>query len=200
MADEKLSELTTATLPLNDTDLFYVVQNSTSSSSLSRRVTFVDLSSQVVTGEITSVALSMPAFMSVSGSPITAPGGTIDVTASSTGSGAVVLAGSPTFTGTVAIPTLNLTLEVLSPCTEVTMSGTLTLVAGTSTTYQFLNPNSSDRQVNLPVAATGITYFIMHIGAANTITIKDNGGSTVASLGAGQFYTFVYSGSAWRFF
>ena len=50
MADQKLSQLTTATLPLNDNDLFYVVQNTTSTSSTSQSVKFVDLSSQINPG------------------------------------------------------------------------------------------------------------------------------------------------------
>ena len=50
MADEKLSQLTTATLPLNDNDLFYVVQNTTSTSSTPNSVKFVDLSSQINPG------------------------------------------------------------------------------------------------------------------------------------------------------
>lgn len=99
----------------------------------------------------------------------------------------------------VTMQGLNLTKEVLSPVTELAMSGTLTLVAGTSNTNQFLDPNGSNRQVNLPAAVTGLTYFIQHVGSANTLTIKDNGGSTLATISTPlSFYTFIYSGSAWR--
>jgi hypothetical protein len=98
----------------------------------------------------------------------------------------------------VEVPRLRLTLEVISPTTEVTMSGTLTLVAGTSTTYQYLDPNGSDRDVNLPAETTGLTYLIAHIGGANILTIKDNGGGTLHTLNTGEFATFIYSGTAWR--
>jgi hypothetical protein len=103
-----------------------------------------------------------------------------------------------TVAGVVSVPKFTLTREVVSPVTETTMSGNATLTAGTSNTYQFFNPNGADRDVTLPTAATGLTYLIMHIGSANTITIKDSGAATVTTAVAGQARTLVYSGSAWR--
>lgn len=50
MADQKVSQLPTATLPLNDNDLFYVVQNTSSTASTSQSVKFVDLSTQINPG------------------------------------------------------------------------------------------------------------------------------------------------------
>lgn len=57
MADQKLSQLTTATLPLNNNDLFYVVQNTTSTSSTSQSIKFVDLSSQISPGGGSSITV-----------------------------------------------------------------------------------------------------------------------------------------------
>ena len=114
------------------------------------------------------------------------------------GASSVDLAAAPSITTSLTTPKLTVSTEVILPVTEVTMSGTLTLVAGTSTTYQFLDPNGSDRQVNLPVVATGMAYLIMNFGSANILTIKDNGGSTVTTITFGSAKTFIYSGSAWR--
>src|SRR5512135_1493819 len=57
MADEKVSQLTAATLPLNDNDLFYVVQNTTSTSSTSQNIKFVDLSAQITSGTVSGLTL-----------------------------------------------------------------------------------------------------------------------------------------------
>lgn len=77
------------------------------------------------------------------------------------------------------------------------MSGNLTLAFG-DPTYQFLDPNGSNRDVTLPTAVTGISYVIDHIGGANTLTVKDAGASTIDTLAAGDIVTFVYDGTAWQ--
>ncbi len=159
-------------------------------------------------GTVTSIATTSP----ITGGTITGTG-TIACATCVTGAAGSdtqiqynssnAFAGDSTFTFNsstkrITLQGLAFTKEVLSPVTEVTMSGTLTLTANSSTTYQFLDPNGSDRQVNLPAAATGMVYFIMNVGSANILTIKDNGGSTVTTITFGSFNTFVYSGSAWR--
>ena len=45
---EKLTQLTAATLPLDDTDYFYVVQQTTSTTSTSHYITFLDLTNEVI--------------------------------------------------------------------------------------------------------------------------------------------------------
>jgi hypothetical protein len=52
-------------------------------------------------GTVTSVAVTVPSFMTVTGSPITTSG-TIAISATSTGTGAVVLRTSPVFNGTIS--------------------------------------------------------------------------------------------------
>lgn len=177
MASEKLSQLSLVT-SVAASDLFYIAHDNTTNF-LSRSITFQDLSTQM--GSVASVGLSMPSGFSVANSPITSSG-TLGVT----------------ITGQITFSQIALTTDVLSPVTETTMSGNATITAGTSKTYQFFDPNGSDRNVTLPVAATGLTYFIMNIGSANTLTVKDNGGSNLATILAGNFNTFIYSGSAWR--
>lgn len=57
------------------------------------------------TGSVTSVGISVPSFLSVSGSPITSSG-TIAITGASTGTGSVVLSAAPTITGTLSTSTI----------------------------------------------------------------------------------------------
>ncbi|MBZ4284086.1 hypothetical protein LAJ55_14870, partial [Streptococcus pneumoniae] len=53
-------------------------------------------------GTVTSVAISAPAYLGVTGSPITTSG-TITFTPTTTGTGSLVLSNSPTFTGPVTV-------------------------------------------------------------------------------------------------
>lgn len=105
-----------------------------------------------------------------------------------------------TATGSVTTNKVINSIEVIVPVTETTMSGNATLSAGSSTTYQFFDPNGSDRDVTLPATATGMSYVIYNFGSANTLTVKANGGSTVTTVAFGTFKTVIYSGSAWRVF
>lgn len=107
---------------------------------------------------------------------------------------------SPTFGGTATIPTLAVTTTVTLPVTRTTMSGNVTLTTA-STTYQFFDCNASDRNVTLPVAAAGMCFVIYNFGSANTITVKDSGGSTVTTVAANNsFHTLIYDGTAWQVF
>jgi len=54
------------------------------------------------TGSVTSVGISVPSFLSVSGSPITSSG-TIAITGASTGTGSIVLNTSPSLTGLISV-------------------------------------------------------------------------------------------------
>lgn len=109
-----------------------------------------------------------------------------------------VLADTP-LTGTTAIAILNLQTRVLCPVVENTMSGDVTLTTSDKT-YQILDPDGADRILTLPTPATGMSFVVKHAGSANTITVKDDGGSVLGTLNAGDFTTLVYSGSDWQVF
>lgn len=86
--DKTLPELPAASLPLAATDEFYVVQNTTGTTSDSFRISFVNLTSQITgggaVGTVTSVGLTMPTGFSVANSPVTTSG-TLAVTTSLSG-------------------------------------------------------------------------------------------------------------------
>jgi len=89
------------------------------------------------------------------------------------------------------------TISGLVPAAEVTATGTVALTS-TSAHYQFVEPNGSDRDVTLPVAATGMAFVISHVGVANVITVKNSAGTTQTTVAAGEVKTLIYSGTAWR--
>lgn len=88
MADQRLTQLPAAILPLNPNDEFYVVQNTTGTTSRSSGISFVNLTSQItsggVFGTVTSVGLTMPTGFSVANSPVT-NSGTLAVTTALSG-------------------------------------------------------------------------------------------------------------------
>lgn len=65
--DETLPQLPSATLPLDATDLFYIVQQVTSTSSTSNKISFVDLSAQIGggTGDVVGPASATPGNLAV---------------------------------------------------------------------------------------------------------------------------------------
>lgn len=87
------------------------------------------------------------------------------------------------------------------PVTRTTMSGNVTLSITSSNSHQYMDPNGSDRDVNLPsvnAGNAGLRYEIFHTGGANIITVKNSGGSTIASVEAGLWAVVTYDGTAWR--
>ena len=81
--------------------------------------------------------------------------------------------------------------------TKSAMAANLTVV-GTDPTYLALDPNGSDRDVTLPATpATGLVYAIRNTGGANTLTIKDSGGSTITTVAFGAKVALLYDGAAW---
>lgn len=100
-------------------------------------------------------------------------------------------------TGTTTVETLGIGETVIAPVVENTMSGDVTLVA-TDKTFQYLDPDGTDRIVTLPTPVAGMCFVITHAGSADTITVKDDGGATLGTLSAGDFTTLIYSGSDWR--
>lgn len=83
--------------------------------------------------------------------------------------------------------------------TRITMSGTLTLT-GANDSIHHLDPDGSDRDVNLPDGVTGMAVTVSHVGSANVITVKEStgdGGATVTSLIGGTRNTLIHDGTEW---
>lgn len=87
--------------------------------------------------------------------------------------------------------------EIKASVTETTATGTVTLTA-TSDMYQFIAPNGSNRNVQLPAESLGRTYFIVHTDGANTLTILNDAAATEATLATGECVTLISGASVWR--
>lgn len=89
--------------------------------------------------------------------------------------------------------------SLTSGVAATTMSGNQTLTSA-SQPIQFDDPNGGNRDVTLDatnhVFARQLT--IVHTGSANTLTVKDSGGGTLAVLSKGQTGIFTRDVSAWR--
>jgi hypothetical protein len=131
------------------------------------------------TGTVTSVAMTVPSFMSVSGSPITTSG-TLAISASSTGTGNVVLATSPTLTTPnigAATGTSLTTSGLIS--SETTNNG----VNGAIISRNLSNGSSAFSLIQL--RNDGVSAFSMFInsstrttdGGINTTTLRNDAGT-----------------------
>lgn len=89
--------------------------------------------------------------------------------------------------------------------TTANVSATLTLIAG-SDIRQVLAPQTADRDVVLPVinatpsgdqVGYGHTYEIVHDGAANSLLVKNSGGTLQARLDTGESGAFIATSSGW---
>lgn len=68
----------------------------------------------------------------------------------------------------------------------VTASGTINLL-DTDPFFVEIDPNGSNRDVNLPVKGNdNHAYIIRHVGSANTITVKRSGGLAISTLKSGD--------------
>jgi len=122
-----------------------------------------------------------------------------------TGTGSLVFGTSPT----LSLPVIN---NFLMGYTTVTVSGGTTTLTNTSNQQIYLLASgSTTHTVKLPSTATLALgeYFdivnITHLGTNASVTIQSNGGTTIATLGAGQGITATVisttdSGSAWNVF
>lgn len=146
------------------------------------------------TGTVTSVALTVPAFLSVSGSPVTSSG-TLAVSLSGTalpvangGTGVTSVTTSPTataFAGWDANSNLSAHNFIQGYTTTVTAAGTTTLLVGSS--YQQYLTGSTTQTVALPVTSTLVTgqaYQIVN-NSTGTVTVNSSGGNLVQSLPGG---------------
>lgn len=82
--------------------------------------------------------------------------------------------------------------------TEI-ISATKTLSI-TDKQQQFLDPNGSDRDVNLPTDASsaGLSFWVINIGSENLV-IKNNAGTqTILTVGSGEIGYVTNDGNGWR--
>ena len=159
------------------------------------------------TGTVTSVALSVPSFLSVTGSPITssgtlalsysgtalpvANGGTGSTT--STGSGSVVLATSPTLVTPVIGDATGSSLSVSGQLTSTVATGTAPLVVSSTTNVANLNASSLGGATFASPGSIGSTT--AGSGAFTTLTASSTitGSSTVQGT---QLISTVTTGTA----
>ncbi len=84
----------------------------------------------------------------------------------------------------------------------VVMGADLVLVAE-SPTVQFLDPNSSTRDVDLPAEADSVGKFFLIMstaGGAETLVVKDDGGGTIITIAQNEAGLVVCNGTVWKGF
>ena len=88
---------------------------------------------------------------------------------------------------------------------EITMTGTFYVQPWRDPSHLFFDDNGSDRDIVLPQGEKGMAYFLMHVGDAQTLTVKNKAGTTLTKIDAsnatmttGQFLTVFYTGTTWR--
>lgn len=133
---------------------------------------------QVVTptgGTVTSVAMTVPSFMSISGNPITTSG-TLALSAASTGTGSVVLSTSPTLVtpniGAAAGTSLTLTGDI-----QQNNAGYIRSKTSSGTSTRILGLNAAN---NLYIGSidAAITSILANLGGTTYLTI----GTTVSTF------------------
>ena len=134
-------------------------------------------------GTVTSVAMTVPSFMSVSGSPITSSG-TLGVTATTTGANSIVLR------DTNQNISANSMTEGFS---NVAAAGTTTtLVVGSVPNY--VVTGSGGQTYKLPDATTltnGVNYTFNNNQTSGTIVVQNNATTTVATIQSGGFVEVI---------
>lgn len=80
---------------------------------------------------------------------------------------------------------------------NLTLSAALAL-AGTHEHVLRIDPGAANRDLTLdtPEQNTGRWYIVRHVGAANSVVVKD-GASTIATLSTGDVGLFVCNGTDW---
>lgn len=104
-----------------------------------------------------------------------------------------------TMTGNLSVPNITVTQRLTPSTNKETLSANKTLTTSDAQ-YHFLDPNGSNRDVTMPTEAAGMAYFIKNDGTANTITVKDSGGTAIGdnSLAAGIGVGYLYDGIEWQ--
>ena len=179
---------------------------------LTGRVTRIQISVLAPGSGMTGLTLNVPSFMSVTGSPTTGTTPTISVSASSTGTGAVVLANSPTLTtptlnnptitGTVISSTIQSTGSITANSIQTDLAilnlQTITL-SGSFPTYNLSITDKTNilitgtftgfGTIKLPAATTlepGQVYWFNN-NTVNTNFINDGSNSFLYNIGPGEY-------------
>jgi hypothetical protein len=136
-------------------------------------------------GSVTSVAASVPSFLSVTGSPITSSG-TLAIAYSGT---ALPLANG----GTGATSASAAMASLMGFTTTATAGGT-TVFTNTSSYYQIFT-GTQNQTITLPVVSTLAQGWTFHIcnNSTGTLTVNSSGGNLVLSIPAGitAMYTCI---------
>jgi len=134
-------------------------------------------------GTVSSVAMTVPSFMAVSGSPITT-NGTFVVTATTSGANSIVLRDS----------NQNVTAnDFYEGFTNVAAAGTTTTLTASSTP-NFVVTGSGGQTYQLPDATTlptGAIYTFNNNQSSGTIVVKNNSGTTIATLQSGSYIEII---------
>ena len=139
-------------------------------------------------GSVTSVAMTVPSFMSVTGSPITTSG-TLAVTATTSGANSIVLR------DTNQNISANSITEGFS---SVAAAGTTTtLTVGSSP--NFVVTGSGGQTYKLPDATTlpnGAIYTFNNNQSSGTIVVTNNSGTTISTIQSGGFVEVILLSNA----
>lgn len=145
-------------------------------------------------GTVTSVAMTVPTFLSIGGSPITSSG-TLAVSLSGTalpvangGTAVTSVTISPTassFAGWDANKNLSANSHINAYTTTATAAGTTTLVVGS--TYQQYFTGSTTQTVVLPVTSTLVVgqQFQIINNSTGIVTVQSSGANTIVAMAAG---------------
>jgi len=150
------------------------------------------------TGTVTSVAATVPSFLSVSGSPITTSG-TLALTYSGTAlpvanGGTGVTSSSGANSVVLRDANGNITTNCLfEGYSTVAASGTtITLIASSAQNYQITG--SGGQVIKLPDATTlsnGATFTFNNNQSSGAITVQNNSSTTIATINSGGYVTVV---------
>ena len=139
-------------------------------------------------GTVTSVAMTVPSFMSVTGSPVTSSG-TFAVSATTTGANSIVLR------DTNQNIAANSITEGFS---SVAAAGTTTtLVVGSAPNY--VVTGSGGQTYKLPDATTlanGVNYTFNNNQSSGTIVVQNNATTTIATIQSGGFVEIILLSNA----
>ena len=139
-------------------------------------------------GTVTSVGMTVPSFMSVSGSPVTSSG-TFAVSATTTGANSIVLRDT------------NQNISANS----ITEGFSSVAAAGTTTTLtvgsapNFVVTGSGGQTYKLPDATTvanGVNYTFNNNQSSGTIVVTNNSGTTISTIQSGGFVEVILLSNA----
>ena len=134
-------------------------------------------------GTVTSVAMTVPSFMSVSGSPVTSSG-TFAVTATTSGANSIVLRDT----------NQNITANSINEgFSNVAAAGTTTTLTVASVP-NYVVTGSGGQTYQLPDATTlpnGVNYTFNNNQSSGTIVVKNNATTTIATIQSGGFLEII---------